>query len=180
MRRFDVKSEENMLLDANKRGKGFVVRNNIWREALAGTSEVLNALQVKFYCGGGDTGGPFSECIRLKTAYLSTKLKGGGDVETLIRDGKLFQPAWTDPVRPKPAATKAMLQAEYRTRAKRVDKLRTNLRTAYGLVLGQCTDYLRSCLGGQERWEKMSNKQDLLELIKSIKSLSHKYDKDTY
>ena len=68
MGRFNAKNEEKAPLGANKRGKGFVVRNNVWREALAGTSEVLNALQVKFYCGGGDTGGPFSECIRLKTA----------------------------------------------------------------------------------------------------------------
>ena len=72
-----------------------------------------------------------------------------------------------------------MLQAEYGTRAKRVEKLRINLSTAYGLVLGQCTDYLRSRLKGQERWEQTSNEWDLLELIKSIKSLLHKYNKDT-
>ena len=52
------------------------------------------------------------ECIRLTTAYLITKLKGRGDVKTLIRNGKLFDPAWPDPVRPTPTATKAMLQAE--------------------------------------------------------------------
>ena len=72
-----------------------------------------------------------------------------------------------------------MLQVEYRTRAKRVEKLWINLSTAYGLVLGQCTDYLLSRLEGQERWEQTSNEQDLLELMKRIKSLSHKYDEDT-
>ena len=77
------------------------------------------------------------------------------------------------------AATKAMLQAKCRKRAKRVEKLWINLSTAYGLVLGQCTDYLRSRLEGQERWEQTPNERDLLELIKSIKSLLHKYDKDT-
>ena len=60
-----------------------------------------------------------------------------------------------------------------------MDKLRINLSTAYGLVLGQCTEYLQSRLKVQERWEKMSNEQDLLELIRRINSLSHKYDKDT-
>ena len=92
------------------------------------------------------------ECIRLTTAYLSTKLEGGGDLKTSIRNRKVFEPAWSDPVRPNPAATKAMLQAEYGTRAKRVEKLRINLSTVYGLVLGQCTDYLQSRLEGQERW----------------------------
>ena len=49
-------------------------------------------------------------------AYLSTKIEGGGDVETSIRNRKLFKPAWLDPFEPNPAATKAMLQAEYGTR----------------------------------------------------------------
>ena len=70
---------------------------------------------------------------------------------------------------------KSMIQAEYGTRAKRVEKLRINLRTAYGLVIGQYTDYLQSRLEGQERWEQTSNDRDMLELMNSIKSLSHKY-----
>ena len=76
------------------------------------------------------------ECILLTTAYLSTKLKGSGDVKTSIKNRKVFEPAWPDPVGSNPAATKAVLQAEYRTRAKRVEKLRINLSTTYGLVLG--------------------------------------------
>ena len=82
----------------------------------------------------------------------STKLKGGGNVQTSIKNGKVFEPAWTDPVGPNPEATKAVLQAEYGTRAKRVEKLCINLSMAYGLVLGQCTDYLRSRLERQEKW----------------------------
>ena len=129
-------------MDANKRGKGFGGGNNVQREAFSGTSEAMNALQVKFNCGEGDEGGRLLECIWLMTAYLNTKLEGGGDVKTSIRNGKVFKPAWPDLVVPNPAATKAMLQVEYRTRVKRVEKLRINLSTAYGLVLGQCTDYL--------------------------------------
>ena len=51
MGRFDVKSEEKVPSEANKRGKEFDVGNNVWREAFAGTSGVPNALQVKFGCG---------------------------------------------------------------------------------------------------------------------------------
>ena len=53
MGRFDVKREEKAPSDANKRGKEFGGRNNVWREAFAVTSEALNALQFKFYCGEG-------------------------------------------------------------------------------------------------------------------------------
>ena len=110
-------------------------------------------------------------------AYLSTKLEVGNDVETLIWNGKFFEPAWQ--VRPNLLAKKAMLQAEYETRTNRVENLRINLSTAYSLVLGKCTDYLRSGLEKQKKWETMLNKQDLLGPLKSVKSLSHKYDKDT-
>ena len=48
----------------------------------------------------------------MTTAYLSTKLEGGGNVKTSIRSGKVFELAWPDPVRPNPEATKTMLQAE--------------------------------------------------------------------
>ena len=65
MWRFDVKSEEKAPSDANKRENGFGGGNNIRREAFAGTSEELNALQVKFNCGEGKEGGRFSGCKRL-------------------------------------------------------------------------------------------------------------------
>ena len=60
-----------------------------------------------------------------------------------------------------------------------MEKLHINLSTATGLVLGQYTDYLQLRLIGQYRWNRTLNERDLLELINSIKYLSHKYDKDT-
>ena len=46
-------------------------------------------------------------------------------------------------------------------------------------MLGQCTNYLRSRLEGQEKWERTSNKRDLLELLKIVESLSQKYGEET-
>ena len=97
------------------------------------------------------------EFLRVTTAYLITKLKGGSDVKTSIRDGKFFDPAWLEPAGPTPEARKDMLQAEYGMRAKRVEKLQINMSTSYGIVLGQCTDCLRSRLKGQEKWDTTSN-----------------------
>ena len=119
------------------------------------------------------------ECLQVTTVYLITNLEGDDDVETSIRNGKVLDPAWSDPVVLTPAATKAMLEAEYGTRAKRVEKLCINLSTLYGLVIGQCIEYLRSQLEGQKKWETTSNERDLLNLLKSVKSLSHKYNEDT-
>ena len=52
-----MNNEEKAPSDANKRGKGFGSRNTFWREAFAGTSEAMNALQVKFVCREGNEGG---------------------------------------------------------------------------------------------------------------------------
>ena len=117
MGRFDVNNEEKAPSDAKKRGKGLVRGDTLWSEAFSGTSKALNALQVKFDYGEGNDWGRFSECLRLTTAYLSTKLKGGGNVETSIWNGKVFDSACPDPVGPNPAATNDKLQAEYGTRA---------------------------------------------------------------
>ena len=95
-----------------------------------------------------------------------------------IRIGKVFDPEWPDPVRSNPEATKSMLQAEYETRAKRVERLRINLSSAYDLEIGKCTDYLWSRLEGQGKWETTSIKREILKQIKSVKSLSQKYDRD--
>ena len=111
MGRFYVKNQEKAPLDTNKRGKLFGSGNTVRRDAFAGTSEALNVLQVKFDCGEGNEGGRFLECLQLTTAYLSTNIEGGGNVKTLIRNGKVFDPEWPDPVGPNPSATKAMLQA---------------------------------------------------------------------
>ena len=59
-----------------------------------------------------------------------------------------------------------------------MENLRINLSTTYGLVLRQCTDYLRSRLEGQDKLETISNERYLLGLLKSVKSLSHKYGED--
>ena len=89
------------------------------------------------------------ECLRVTTVYLSTNIEGGGDIKTSIRNSKLFEPEWSNPVGPNLEATKAMLQAEYGTKSKIVMKLRTNLSKAYIFVLGQCTNYLCSRPKGQ-------------------------------
>ena len=51
MGKFNVKNEEKAPSDANKRINVFGGGNNVQREAFSGTSEALNALQVKFDSG---------------------------------------------------------------------------------------------------------------------------------
>ena len=54
-----MNNEERASSGANKRGKCFGCRNTVWREAFAGTSKALNALQIKFDCRERNEGGQF-------------------------------------------------------------------------------------------------------------------------
>ena len=136
---------------AQKKGREYVIRHIVQREALVGTSNALNTPRFKFDYRERNEGRRFSECLHLTTAYLSTNLKAGGDVETSIWNIKLFKPAWPNPTVLTEESMKAMLQVEYRTCANRVEKIRVKPSTSYGLVLGQCTYYLRSRMESQDK-----------------------------
>ena len=131
-----MKNKEKAPSDTNKKGRGLGSRNTVPSKDFSGMSKSLNALQVKFNCREGNEEGRFLEFLRVTTVNLIMKLEGGGDIKTPIRNGKVFEPAWPDSV------------GQYGTREKRVDKLWINLSTSYGLVIGQCTNDLRSRLEG--------------------------------
>ena len=107
-----MNNEDKAPSDANKKRRGLGIRNTVWRGGFAGTSESINSLQVKFDCGEGNEGGRFLECLQVTTAYMRTALEGDSDVEKSIRNGKMFNLAWPDPVGTTSEATKAMLHAE--------------------------------------------------------------------
>ena len=92
-------------MDTNKKGKVLGSRNTIWRKAFAGMSEALSALKVKFDCREGKEGGMAFKCLQVTTVYLITNLEGDDDVETSIQNGRVLDPAWSDPVVLTPAAT---------------------------------------------------------------------------
>ena len=85
MGKFEVNTKEKAPAGAKNKGRGFASRQAVRRGEFMGSNKALNTLQVNFNCGEGNEGGRFSECLRVTTAYLSTKLEGGGDVNTSIQ-----------------------------------------------------------------------------------------------
>ena len=61
MGKSDVNTEDKAPSGAYIKGRGFIRRNMVWREAFVGTSEALNTVQVKFDCGEWNEWGQFSE-----------------------------------------------------------------------------------------------------------------------
>ena len=94
----------------------------------------MNALQVKVDCGEGNKGGLLSECLRVTTAYLSTK----------IEDSKWesLRAGMAGPSRTQSSGHKGHATGEAWHEVKEGGKILINLITAYGLVIGQCTNYI--------------------------------------
>jgi hypothetical protein len=59
---------------------------------------------------------------------------------------------------------------------KREDKLKENCQSAYSLVIGQCTEYMRAKLAATAGYQDMETKSDLIKLIKTIKGLSFQFE----
>jgi hypothetical protein len=59
---------------------------------------------------------------------------------------------------------------------KREDKLKENCQSAYSLIIGQCTEYLRAKLAATAGYQDMETKSDLIKLIKTIKGLSFQFE----
>ena len=55
-----------------------------------------------------------------------------------------------------------------------------NIQKGYSLVLGQCTELLKSKLEPTSNWDTISTEFDLLGLIASIKSVIFKFEDQRY
>ena len=58
--------------------------------------------------------------------------------------------------------------------------LASNVQKAYSLVLGQCTDSMKAKLKSVDRWNIIKEKQDFLELLSLIKSVSYRVGDPIY
>ena len=63
---------------------------------------------------------------------------------------------------------------------KRISTLDKNLQKCYSLVLGQCTDLLKSNLKKSHEWHAESTTYDVLILIRIIITITFKFDEQKY
>ena len=72
----------------------------------------------------------------------------------------------------------AILNTEIKNYVSRKVTYETSLGQAYGLVWGQCTPNMRANLEALTSFNDMKAKEDLLELLKNIKSLVFNFDQN--
>ena len=63
---------------------------------------------------------------------------------------------------------------------KRRSTLDENVQKSYSLVLGQCTDQLKSKLKQSNKWNAASTTYDVLILISIVRTITFKFDEQKY
>ena len=61
----------------------------------------------------------------------------------------------------------------------RNETIDSNMRSAFTLIMGQCTKFIRSKIESLHDWDIMKLNFDLLRLIIELKNLSNKYHEGT-
>ena len=63
---------------------------------------------------------------------------------------------------------------------KREQQLDSNLKSAYSLIWGQCTELLRTKIEGVKSYKVIKEAQDAIQLLKEIKSITFKFEEQRY
>ena len=81
---------------------------------------------------------------------------------------------------PMPLLESRIINKEIDIYMKRRSTLDENVQNSYPLVLGQCTDLLKSKLKQSNKWHVASKKYDVLILIRIIRTITFKFDEQKY
>ena len=117
--------------------------------------------------------------------YVGSNYDDGADVRQSIEDGKKM--VIPKPVKPQVDSdgnldeTDEMIwKKEIDYYVKRVRMLDSNLRKAFSLVRGQCTDVMREKLESLKNFEDIKRNYDVLSLLEQMKVITFKFEDQKY
>ena len=137
--------------------------------------------------GGGRSGGQggwddysnrssSSHLQKRKSRPQVNKYKYGGDIRSSIKKSTRF--AILLPLVPADtvnALTRTIAAKKIDLYVKRDGILDDNLRKAFSLIFGQCTELLKSKLKSSVNWDAMSSTYDMFALLEAIKTIIYKF-----
>ena len=85
-------------------------------------------------------------------------------------------PVAADKMTPFKEVTKMIFKGKLDEYIKRKSMLDDNVKKAYSIVMGQCTDLLQSKLKQQANWSTISQDQDVIALISLIKTITFRFE----
>ena len=113
--------------------------------------------------------------------YVGTEYRNGGDIRSTIEHNVRFAiPMPLAPSGTNDEVEKMILTKKVDAYVKRDSILDENIQKAYSLMLGQCTELLKSKLKTTTDWMTVSTELDILGLIKTIRSVIFKIEDQRY
>ena len=120
--------------------------------------------------------------IKRMAEYVGSEYKYCGDIRsTLENEVRITIPQPVTPTTdPMPLLESRIFDKEIDIYMKRRSTLDENVQKCYSLVLGQCTDLLKSKLKQSHEWHAASTTYDVLILIRIIRTITFKFYEQKY
>ena len=154
----------------------------------------MNNRTPKFKGNSTDLEGDIFDCSDYKQAekyvstikriaeYVRAEYKYGSDIRsTLENEARITIPhPVTHNTDPMPLLYSIIFDKDIDIYMKRRSTLYKNVQKCYSLILGQCTDLLKSKLKQSHEWRASLTTYDVLILIRIIRTITLKFDEQTY
>ena len=113
--------------------------------------------------------------------YVGRTYKYVGDIKATLEKLDIFQiDLPPQPDDPDDALQKLIYTKEAEEHVKRRVFLCENMKTAYSLIWGQCSDLMRVKVQAHKEYDNFNKSQDPVELLKAIKSINFKFEDHKY
>ena len=135
-----------------------------------------------FDCSSHRQTDAFAHLLKRIEEYVGTNYKQPGDIRSTIeKEVKYLIPKSEDiDMTTASEVEKAIFKEEIKAYVHRKQLLEENMKKGYSLVLGQCTDLMKTKLESSKKWEAMSTDYDLLALIDEIRKIIFKFKEQQY
>ena len=134
-----------------------------------------------FDCSNNKQADRYVTAMKRIAEHIGTNYHNGGNICSTIEQGRRFN--ITKPIAPSTTnneADKMILTKKVNSYVRRDIILDENTQKGYSLMLGQCTELLKSKLKTTSNWDIISTGFYLLGLTKSIKSVIFKFEDQRY
>jgi len=150
-------------------------------------------LQTKFEGKCANLKGHIYDCFNLKTSrsvqqdtkgdvgICQTYLSSGGDALLSVENLAIVEPSEPDDPPEGATATKRRVwEKHFDEYIKRTTHMTEKVKSIFYLVWGQCTEIMSQKVKALSDFLDMSSKVDGIELLKAIKSITHKFQSQKY
>jgi hypothetical protein len=124
----------------------------------------------------------FSKTVEALGEYIAMKLKYPGNMVSLTKD--FVKPKIPKPTELEVSETNRLVIAIWEKKVSayctRTDYLDSNLKTAYAVIWGQCSEAMKAKLTSLDDFEAKSHKSDCVWILKEIKGITYRFEGQRY